>query len=295
MSNVIPLARTDQTEMLVENFRQYLLRSDRAKSARSYVSDIRDFFTWLEKKAISIKSITPLDMTEYRAYLQIQGRKPSTVNRKLVSLRIFFNWLVQQKLILDNPAENIKPVTTQGLTPKWLTRQEQAALMRAVREKQNPRDEALITLILHTGLRVSEVASLIREDIFIGERSGKVIVRQGKGNKYREVPLNKTVRHVMQKWFKANPDGPLFPNRYKKPLSTRAIHNIISEYAYYAKLRDVSPHTLRHTFCKNLIDAGVPIDQVAMMAGHSKLDITRVYTAPSIDDLQSAVEKTAWE
>ena len=70
---------------------------------------------------------------------------------------------------------------------------------------------------------------------------------------------------------------------------------MFAEYAYHAKIKDVSPHTLRHTFCKNLIDQGVPIDQVAVLAGHSSLDTTKRYTAPSMADLQAAVDRTAWE
>lgn len=178
--------------------------------------------------------------------------------------------------------------------PQWLTRNQQAALIRAVRDNGNTRDKAIIGLMLHASLRVGELCSLKREDIQLFPRGGRVAVT-GKGNKYREVPLNSTIRKILYRWFEENPGGPLFPNRYGGAISTRGVFKLVAEYAYQAKLEGVTPHTLRHTFCKNAIDMGIPIDLVAVMAGHSSLDVTKRYTAPSQDDLQAAVERLAWE
>lgn len=166
--------------------------------------------------------------------------------------------------------------------------------MRAVRGGKT-RDVTLVGIMLHAGLRVSEVCALGREDVILSDRTGKIIVRKGKGNKYREVPLNKTIRTILYRWLEEKPEGPLFPNRNGNEMSSRAVFDVVAKYAYSAKLLEVTPHTLRHTFCKNLIDMGVPIDQVAVMAGHSSLDVTKRYTAPSMADLQKAVERTAWE
>lgn len=284
-------SQTSENTDIFELFSNHLQKTDRAASHKLYRGDVMRFAEWFQGNLLSA---SPLDIAEYRRYLQEKGKKPSTVNRALVSLRVFYDFLVKQGLIGDNPAEDIKPVAVVDIAPRWLTRQEQSALMRSVKESNNPRDEAIIALMLHAGLRVSEVVSLDRSDITIGERSGSVTVRQGKGNKRREVPLNKTARRILSRWLEENPEGPLFPNRYGTPITARAVRQIVTEYAYHAKIK-ASPHTLRHTFCKNLIDAGVSIDQVAIMAGHSKLDVTKRYTAPSMQDLQSAVERTSWE
>jgi integrase/recombinase XerC len=141
--------------------------------------------------------------------------------------------------------------------------------------------------MLHAGLRVSEVRALTRDDVELSERKGRVIVQHGKGNKYREVPLNKTIRKLLSSWLEMNPAGPLFPNKKKgrTPITVRGIFTLVANYAYLAKLEAVSPHTMRHTFCKDLIDMGVSIDQVAMMAGHGNLNITKRYTTPSAADL----------
>lgn len=293
---------SDKLENLLAGFERHLKETDRGPSARSYMGDVKRFASWMQKRGgFNICAASPLDMIDYREYLQEYGGRngtgaaPATVNRALISLKIFFNWLKKEGQINDNPAENTKPVAVAAVpAPKWLDRNQQAALMRTVRDSGKTRDEAMVGLMLHAGLRVDELCSLRRDDITISDRSGQVAVT-GKGNKYREVPLNSTIRKILQRWLDENPEGPLFPNRYQKAISTRGVFKVVAEYAYHAKLVGVTPHTLRHTFCKNAIDRGIPIDQVAAMAGHSSLDVTKKYTTPSLADLQAAVERLAWE
>jgi len=289
--NVIPFNRKPNLDNEIASFLQYLSRADRARTAKLYSGDAKRFAEWLKADPASA---SPLDIVEYRRYLQ-ERKKPATVNRALVALRVFYDYLCTQGLVPDNPARGIKPVAAVELAPKWLTRAEQAALMRAVRGKGYTRDEAIIGLMLHAGLRVGELVVQAREDIEISERAGTITIRQGKGNKHRQVPLNKTIRKILARWLEVNPDGPLFPNRNGSPISDRGVRKLVGKYAYSARLKDVTPHTLRHTFCKNLLDSGVSIDQVALLAGHSRLEITKIYTVPALQDLQIAVERTSWE
>ncbi|MGB9792841.1 MAG: tyrosine-type recombinase/integrase [Thermacetogeniaceae bacterium] len=305
MEGHLRLVRTkpDEIKKVLDGFSKHLLGKDRGASAVSYAGDVRKFIVWCVEKhgSFSPQEISPLDIVNYRDYLQECGGRdggraaPATVNRALVSLRLFFGWLHESGEIPYNPAADVRPVkTNKRLAPKWLTRREQAALMRAVKSKGNPRDEAMIGLMLHAGLRIGELCSLKREDVEIAPRGGHVRV-VGKGNKQRIVPLNATIRKILEAWLRENPHDPIWPNRYGEPISPRGVRKLLQEYAYAAKLKNVTPHTLRHTFCKNLLDSGVPIDQVAMLAGHSSLDVTKVYTAPSEKDLEKAVEKIAWE
>lgn len=97
-------------------------------------------------------------------------------------------------------------------------------------------------------------------------------------------------------WVEGNPEGPLFSNwRDGSPNTSNGVYRLVFEYAYHEKLRNITPHILRHTFCKNAINLGVPIDQVAVMAGHSSLDITKRYTTSGMEDPYIAVERMAWE
>lgn len=305
MANVIFLTKTssENLEAFLTGFQTHLQATDRGRSARVYLGDVRRFVEWLAVKygSFSPQGVSPFDLVEYRQYLQEHGGRkgtgcsPATVNHALVSIRIFFDWLKKNGELRDNPAEDIKHVAEAGApVPKWLNRSQQAALMRAVRDSGNVRDEAIAGLLLHTGLRVSELCGLKRGDVEISPNKGALAVT-GKGNKFRQVPLNKTIRKILSCWLAENPDGPLFPNRFGKAITTKGVFDLVAGYAYRAKLEHVTPHTLRHTFCKNLIDQGVPIERVALLAGHSSVDVTKRYVVPSMDDLQDAVEKTAWE
>jgi len=121
-------------------------------------------------------------------------------------------------------------------------------------------------------------------------------VRFGKGGKRRIVPLNADVRRAMNDWLEVRQGNSelLFSGRGGEPLSERGVQHLVRRYARAAKLDGCSPHTLRHTFGKALVDAGVGLEKVATLLGHESLDTTRIYTTPSADDLANAVERVAW-
>lgn len=295
---------------LLERFEDYLRNTDRGTSARFYIGDVKKFKAWFEGRHGNWEpaAITPLDLVEYRSHLQRTGGRgkkgeppqpasPATVNRALVSLSVFCKWAVRQGIMTMDPTADIKPVDEEELAPRWLDRRQQAAFVRAVQKGGSLRDQAICGLMLHAGLRVSEVCNLNRSDLQLNERSGWVTVRQGKGNKQRRVPLNVTIRRILEAYLKTLPNDQvaLFASERAKRITPRGVQYLVDRYAYDAHLEDVTPHTLRHTCCKNLIDQGVPIEQVAALMGHSSLDVTRRYVTPSAQDLQAAVERTAWE
>jgi integrase/recombinase XerC len=152
-------------------------------------------------------------------------------------------------------------------------------------------------MMLGAGLRISEAAALKVSDVELNVRSGWVYVRTGKGMKPRLIPLSVHVRKALQAYFKICPDEDtedLFIGQ-RGPLSEWGIHAIVKKYAYQARQDDVTAHTLRHSFAKNLVDAGTPLDQVAKLLGHERLDTTRIYTQPSERDLERAVRRAAGE
>ena len=121
-------------------------------------------------------------------------------------------------------------------------------------------------------------------------------VRGGKGNKFRQVPLNVDARKAIQAYLEKRPEvgGDYFSvGQRGGPLRPSGIYYLVRRYAYHARLEEVTPHTLRHTFGKNLVDAGVSLDRVAQLLGHESVDTTRIYTTPSEQDPQREVEKVA--
>jgi integrase/recombinase XerC len=248
------------------------------------------------------------DIVEYRGYLQRQGRKPATINRRLNALRKFFLWAKREQLANDTPfdiLENVFVKVQKDVSPGWLDPNEQLALIRAVRDKGNRRDLAIIQTFLGTGLRLSELATLKLSDLEISERRGTLSVRSGKGVKQREIPLNKQVRAVLSAYLEEREqievDGLDEEERervffgQRGPLTERGLDQLVAKYAYQARLENCTAHTLRHSFAKNLVNAGTSLDEVDTLLGHESLNTTRIYTRPSRQDLERSVRRAAGE
>lgn len=270
------------------------------QTVRAYLNDLRKFMNWYQEtegEFSGINNIGPLDLAEFKRHLINKGQKPATINRAIMALSSFFAWAIEQDYISHNPVDNIKLLPEVKAAPKSLDRKEQLALMRAVQGSGKIRDIAIITLLLHTGLRVSELSSLKVDDVILKERTGHLIVRSGKNNKRREVPLNSNAREELKKWIdvRENGSGALFSGKQSDSLSSRAVEYIIEKYSYDARMEKVTPHMLRHTFCKSLVDAGESLDRVAVLAGHENLNTTARYTMATGKDLQKAVDRLVWE
>lgn len=298
----------------IELFLDHLGERDLTKETLShYRVALTDFFEWFTQatgQPGAAAWVTPLDLRQYREALK-EKYKAATVNGKLGCLSAFFDWGVETGRIPKNPVSNLKRVTLGTKAPKWLTRQEtykvlqkaeqmvQIAQMRklAASEQIAARTQAMVLLMLNAGLRASEVANLKVADIKLTERAGLVLVRYGKGDKEREVPLNLDARRAVQTWLKVRGSESvyLFPGADEtQPLSRLLVTFHVTNLGEKAGVK-LHPHRLRHTFGKNLIDRGVPLDRVAMLMGHVNLNTTALYTLPGESDLRQAVDKIAWE
>ena len=145
--------------------------------------------------------------------------------------------------------------------------------------------------VTHFGLRVSELVWLEVEDIALSERKGELRVRAGKGTKERVIPLNEACRKAIRAWYAVRPadDSSRVFTTQRGPATTRAIQSILENIGKDARVENMTPHVARHTFAKNLVNAGVSLEKVAMLLGHSSLDTTLVYTTPGMRDLEKAV------
>jgi site-specific recombinase XerD len=289
---------------ILDAYRKHLQASGKSShTVKAYAHDLSGFAQWFAQttgEAFDPQAAGPREIAGYRSYLLTRGQKPATVNRRLVALQRFYKWAHKQDHVTNNPFEVLEGVRVkqqQGIAPKWLSERQQLALLRAVRKGKHLRDLAILETLLRTGLRVSELIDLTLADVVLSERAGKVIVRAGKGGKYREVPLSKEVRHSLELYLQTREQdgsGRLFVGQ-RGPLNVPGVQYLVAKYAYHARLADVTPHSLRHTFGKNLVDAGVSLEQVAALLGHESLDTVMVYTKPSQGDLEKAVRKAAGE
>jgi integrase/recombinase XerC len=273
-------------------------------TTRNYLSDLRQFIAWCEyswregqeNRCFTPQAIAPSLLIRYREYLQTTlNLKPSTVNRTLMSLKRYFAWTRKTQLIQSDPASPIKFVPKEVSPPRHLSDEEEEALVAAVNATGTRRDQAIIILLLHTGLRAQELCTLTRKQIHLGKRNGTLRII-GKRKKVREVPLNTTARSILNQYLETLPQESqyLFPSeKTQKALTGRALGHLITKYAAQAKIIDVSPHDLRHRFGYRMAEV-VPLHRLAQIMGHDSLDTTMLYIRGTKQDLQQDVEKIAW-
>ncbi len=283
-------------------FFQWLEEQEKSyHTTRNYLCDLDAFARWFksnQRQELSPELVTSIDLREYKQYLLTLNFKPQSINRKLSTIRTFLTWALETGLIeaLPKIPKAVKEVRSSG---KWLDRLAQNALLRRVERGGNGRDLGVVQLLLNTGLRAGELCALRWSDVRIsdcakrsagGNRKGMLVVRSGKGSKRREIPLNKDARNALLLLGysdKAGKDTPVVVGQ-RGAVTVRGLQNILEKYK--GDLENFSPHSLRHSFCKNLVDAGVGLEKVAALAGHESLDTTRRYCEPSEYDLARAVE-----
>jgi integrase/recombinase XerC len=300
--------------LIVKEFEEYLLENDKAVlTVKGYLSDLRCFVRWFEQtngEAFTLQAVTPTDVREYRQFLLVvETHKANTVNRRLASLATLMKWAKESGQIEHDPTGNVHAVPQTNPGPRYLDKKEQYALQRAIEKDMQlarmrypkrwvsrQRDSAMVVFLLHTGLRLSEALTLQLGDVQLAERKGQVLVRQGKGGRVRTVPLNVQARKALQEWLAVRPGNGshVWVQVEGEPsdgLSNRSVQRVLVRIGQDAGLEHLTPHVLRYTFAKNLVDSGVGLEKVAALLGHSNLNTTRIYVTPNQKDLEQAVER----
>ncbi len=274
----------------------------RERSPHTILAARRDLHAYLSWHITSLGeswhpgSTTPSVVRSYRAFLLKERQlAPASVSRHLASLRGFFRWLVAAGLIPSNPAHEISGPAQQSPGPRWLERRDILRLRREVERAGVARDLAVLETLL-CGLRVAEAAALRwPRDISLGERSLRFTVL-GKGRKQRVVPGTSDARRALALYLadRGEEDGPLFIGQ-RGGLTPDGFRQLLAHYSERAGV-EATPHTLRHTAAKRLLtEAGADLLTVAALLGHERLDTTRRYTEPSLQDLETAVARIGSE
>jgi integrase/recombinase XerC len=234
---------------------------------------------------------------DFKTFLKVSHlAKPATVNLALAAIENFFAFLG-----MGPPKVAREPLL--ATAPKALTVDEQRRFMRAAERCDSSRDQAIVSVLIHAALRVSEAVALDTADVAVTARRGMVTVRDGKGSAYREVPLNTEARTALAAWLRERgalfPDmkdrGALFLSRTGSRLTRRALDQIVRGIGVDAGL-ELSCHTLRHTCLTRLVrDGKQDLVLVAEVAGHRRLDTTRRYVLPTAADRAKAMELVSVE
>lgn len=287
------------------SFLESLAREDLSPATvRGYRYDLRHFLAWhgtVQADAFGLDRLTAFDLIAYRQHMVAAGRRPATINRRLDALRRLCRWARGAGTLSIDAARDLRPVRlVRSCQPVGLTDPEVHALLRAAGASTHglaARNYALVQVMLQAGLRVGEVAALQVADITLGDRSGSVRIRDGKGLKARDVPLNATARRALKQYLGTRPapakEGALFVSSRGTAMPVRSIQAVIAGLARRARLKRVavSAHTLRHTFALGYLrDHPGKLVELAGLLGHESLDTTVVYTRPSREDLAADLE-----
>ena len=267
---------------ILKDYENYL-KIERAMSRNtvaSYCSDVRKFLAAVPSQP---EYVAPEDIEQYLSGLSLVSKRSQA--RFLSSLRSFFNWLVLEGSITDNPCDKIESPKLGHYLPEVLSVEEVEAMMAAVDLStwQGLRDRAILEILYGCGLRVSEAVGLKLSCLYFDEGYIRVI---GKGDKERLVPVGEMAADAVNAYlerrpqpFDAESDDIVFLNRFGRPLSRQSMFKMVKTMALLADVRkEISPHTLRHSFATHLVENGADLRLVQEMLGHENLTTTEIYT-----------------
>lgn len=266
-----------------------------ARSREAYGHQVRRFLSWLGDRSpvdgdpLADAAARDWAVRDYKRHLsKVQRWKPASVNLALASLDSFYTFLELGRPVVRREA-------LPASAPRALSVEQQRRLLR-IAERASARDRAIVVMLLYTGLRLAELVALDVDDVRVSPRKGVVIVRSGKGDAYREVPLNALVRQVLDEWLTerrrlvGDGERALFLGRGGRRLAKRSVDDVVRGLGQDAGVK-LSPHTLRHTFLTAMVRQGSDLVLVAELAGHRRLETTRRYSLPSDADRLLAVER----
>ena len=246
----------------------------------SYCSDVEKFLAAYEGKA---EDAGPDDITDYlSSRTQISERSQA---RLVSSLRSFFDWMVKEGYISDNPCDRVESPKLGQYLPGVLSEDEIDSIIGSVDTSswQGKRDRAILEVMYGCGLRVSEAAGLKISALFLDEGFIRIV---GKGNKERLTPIGEMASDALMAYLEERPaptskeaDDLVFLNRFGKAISRVSLFKIVKKHTLAAGItKEVSPHTFRHSFATHLIEHGADLRVVQEMLGHENIATTEIYT-----------------
>lgn len=252
-------------------------------SIAAYRRDLDEFAAFAKTKEPSKIKID--EINNYLAYLNKAGRKPSSIARKLSSLKQFFLYLKDSGYIKDNPFQRFSAPKIVRYHPTYLSPADIEKIISAIdiKAKNGLRDKAIIELLYGCGLRISELINLKINDIEYEAGFIKVV---GKGNKQRLVPMGEWAHDALVNYMgyrqiahKDSKEKTVFLNRMGQPFSRVGVWKIVKNIVLKAKIiKKVTPHTFRHSFATHLLEGGADLRIVQEMLGHADISTTQIYT-----------------
>lgn len=285
-------------EKINGEYRRYIKFEKRLSdnSVDAYMRDFEEFSHFVMRHwDIRAEEVASEHIERYMAWLYDEGLSSASQARRLSGVKSFYNFLLLKDRVEQLPTEGIAAPKAARLLPDTLTLDEIDAMLATfdIRTAKGCRDSAIVEVLYSCGLRVSELTSLRLQDLFFGEGYVRVI---GKGDKQRIVPVSSAARDKIQLYMefrqpKRSSEPTLFLNNRGLPLTRVMVFNIIKAASRSAGItKQISPHTLRHSYATHLLEGGANIRQVQELLGHESIETTEIYTHLDSHRLRSVVE-----
>ncbi len=287
---------------LIHEFINYLSveRGLAMNTLESYGRDLRQYSQFLQEDEADLDAASRNTILNYLLFLQQQGKATATIARRLAALKAFYQFLVREKRINADPTANLESPKLEKRLPRVLSVAEVERLLSQPDGSQPSglRDRAMLELLYATGIRVSELVSLGVDDVNL---EAGYIRCAGKGSKERIVPLGslaiKSVREYLEsgrmKLVKDREESALFVNHHGHRLTRQGFWKIVKKYADDARIeKEITPHTLRHSFATHLLENGADLRSVQEMLGHADISTTQIYTHVTKGRLKEVYART---
>lgn len=289
-------------EELVQSFISFLENDKRLSlnTLQSYRRDTEQYITYLE--SINLHSLSNTNKTTviaYLIYLQKKGRATSTISRNLASIRSFYQFAAKNNILDSDPTAELESPKVEKKLPQILSTQEVELLLDQPKcvDLKGYRDKAMLELLYATGIRVSELISLNLSDINLD----MAFIRCNKGTRERMIPIGSISLNALQDYIsnarnlliQSQDEKAVFVNVNGRRLTRQGFWKIIKQYKNQAKIsKDITPHTLRHSFAAHLLENGADLRSIQEMLGHSDISSTQVYAQIAKNKIKEIYKKT---
>lgn len=273
---------------IVERYFDFLTDNKHASenTLLSYKRDINAYVSFLETKKTALDTVSGTSILDYLMELQKAGKAASTVSRNLASIRSFYRFLQNEGVVTQDPTANLHSLKIDKKLPEVLTSEEVEDLLNQpdTRDAKGCRDKAMLELLYATGMRVTEMIDLKMSDVDMN--IGYINCNQGK--KMRVIPVYSIAKKAVKNYIetarvqliKENSVENLFVNCSGTKMTRQGFWKIIKQYASAANIqKDITPHTLRHSFATHLLENGADLRSIQEMLGHTDISSTQVYAS----------------
>lgn len=272
-------------------------------TCKSYLNDLNQFQLYVEETfgELALVHVKANMVKSWIVNLMDNNFSPTTINRKLVSLNSFYNFLIKEDKINSNPVNNIRGLKTAKRITKYLEEEEILKLLNDYKFEDSfigIRDNLILEMLYGTGIRLSELINLKTETIDLDPLLLKVL---GKRNKERLIPINISLKNQILKYLEirketfglnVNDNKLLYLTEKGNQIYPMLVYRVVKKYIDHCTSKTkVSPHVLRHSFATHLINRGADINAIKELLGHSNLAATQIYTHNSIERLKKVFKQ----